>query len=29
MIAKENVEHYQWGSQCDGWYLARVAIVPT
>lgn len=23
MIAKENAEHYQWGGQCDGWYLVK------
>lgn len=23
MIGKENAEHYQWGEQCDGWYLVK------
>lgn len=23
MIDKENAEHYQWGEQCDGWYLVK------
>lgn len=23
MIGKENAEHYQWGKQCDGWYLVK------
>jgi len=23
MISKENAEHYFWGDNCDGWYLAN------
>lgn len=23
MISKQNAEHYQWGSECDGWYLVK------
>jgi mannose-6-phosphate isomerase-like protein (cupin superfamily) len=22
-ISKQNAEHYQWGNQCDGWYLVN------
>lgn len=23
IVSKENAEHYQWGEQCDGWYLVK------
>ena len=23
MISKDNAEHYIWGENCDGWYLAN------
>jgi len=25
VISIENAEHYQWGSACDGWHLAKTA----
>jgi mannose-6-phosphate isomerase-like protein (cupin superfamily) len=23
MISKENMEHYKWGDDCDGWHLVQ------
>jgi len=23
VISKENAEHYNWGNNCDGWYLVK------
>ena len=23
MISKDNAEHYNWGDNCDGWYLVK------
>jgi mannose-6-phosphate isomerase-like protein (cupin superfamily) len=23
MISKENMEHYRWGEDCDGWHLVK------
>ena len=25
VVSAENSEHYSWGTQCDGWHLAKTA----